>query len=179
MRLRALNLVLLAALAAATAGCTAAGRTGADWPGRVHRLPPWRTGMPALLVNVPETYERGLRTGDDFAVHLLRRPPDVAGPETASLAVYVGHHPREPRATDIREPVTIAGRETQWQGGSWKNEFGRTVYHAEAYVRGLFDWPTTWQLGAQGLVVHVLIWGTDKADVERLMDAARSLRLEP
>ena len=110
MRLRALNLVLLAALAAATAGCTAAGRTGADWPGRVHRLPPWRTGMPALLVNVPETYERGLRTGDDFAVHLLRRPPDVAGPETASLAVYVGHHPREPRATDIREPVTIAGR---------------------------------------------------------------------
>ena len=179
MRLHALNLILLASLAAGLAGCTAAGRSDADWPGRIHRLPPWRTGVPALLINVPGTYERGLRSGEDFTVHLLRRPPDVAPPETASLAVYVGRHPREPRVTDIREPVAIAGCETVWQGGSWPNEHGRTIYHAEAYVRGLFGWPTTWLADAQGLVVHVLVWGTEQAEVERLMDAARSLRLEP
>jgi len=49
---------------------------------------------------------------------------------------------------------------------------------AEAYVEDLFKTPTIWRLSIRQLVVHVFIWGTDKAQVEALMEAARSLRLD-
>ncbi len=154
------------------------GPAGGPWPGTLHRLPPWDRGVPALLINVPEGYERGLRAGEGFMVHLFRRPPQVAPPDSATLAIYVGHHPREPRPATLREPGRVAGRDVTWLGAWWEDR-GRTVYHAETQVRGLFRWPRVWRPDAQGLVVHVMAWGTDQREVERLIRAAESLRLEP
>jgi hypothetical protein len=173
---------LILAAVCLVAGCGSAARSdgeAADRPGRRHALPPWRTGVPGLLVNVPEAYEKGLRAGEGFMVHLFRRPPETAPADSATLAVYVGRHPREPRTRTLAEPGRIAGREVTWFGGAWPDERGRQMYHAEAYVRGLFAWPRCWQPAAQGLVVHVMAWGTDQREVERLMAAAESLRLAP
>jgi len=175
------SLILAAALLLA-AGCGEAVRSGAEagpWPGRLHRLPPWRTGVPALAVNVPEEYEKGLRAGEGFMVHLFRRPPEKAPADSATLAVYVGRHPREPRTKTLAEPGRIAGRAVTWFGDTWRESDGRQMYHAEAYVRGLFAWPRCWKPEAQGLIVHVMAWGTDQKEVERLMAAAESLRLTP
>lgn len=172
--------LVLAALV--TVGCGGSATRPEDagaWPGRVYRLPPWRSGVPALLINVPEAYGKGLRAESSFLVHLFRRPPDAAPADTATLAIYVGLNPRDPRVETITESTEIAGRNVSWVGGSWPADRGRTMHHAEAYVRGLFRWPTTWRSDAQGLVVHVMVWGTDAAEVERLMEAAKSLRLEP
>jgi len=176
-----LLLVALVVSLPALAGCAGNGSRaeGTAWPGRLHRLPPWRSGVPALLINVPEVYAKGLRAEEAFLVHLFRRPPTSASPGTATLAVYIGLAPQEPRCEDVTEPVAIAGRRTQWVGGSWEDARGRTVHHAEAYVRGLFRWPTTWRADAHGLVIHVMAWGTDAEEVQRLMRAAESLRLEP
>jgi hypothetical protein len=174
------SLILAAALLAT--GCNEAARSGGEdqaWPGRLHTLPPWRSGVPALVVNVPPEYEKGLRAGPAFMVHLFRRPPDVAPADSATLAIYVGRRPREPRAKTLAEPGRIAGREVTWFGDAWRDDRGRQMYHAEAYVRGLFAWPQCWRADAQGLVVHVMAWGTDQREVEGLMAAAESLRLAP
>jgi hypothetical protein len=176
------RLLLILAAALLAAGCAGGARSGGEavaWPGKTYRLPPWRTGLPALLVNVPEGYEKGLRADEGFMVHLFRRPPATDPGQTATLAVYVGRRPREPRSRAIAEPGRVAGQDVTWLGNSWKDDYGRMIYHAEAYARGLFRWPRVWDPDAQGLVVHVMVWGTDQAEVERLMEAARSLRLEP
>ena len=173
---------LILAAACLSAGCGSAARSGGEadaWPGRLHTLPPWRSGVPALVINVPPEYEKGLRAGEAFMVHLFRRPPDKAPAESATLVVYVGHHPRAPRAKTLAEPGRIAGREVTWFGDTWRDEGGRQTYYAEAQVRGLFAWPRCWRPGAQGLVVHVMAWGTDQEKVQRLMAAAESLRLAP
>jgi len=170
---------LILAAACLLAGCGSAARSGGEadaWPGRLHTLPPWRSGVPALVINMPPEYEKGLRAGEEFMVHLFRRPPETAPADSATLAVYVGHHPREPRAKTLAEPGRIAGREVTWFGDAWQDDRGRQMYHAEAYVRGLFHWPRCWRADAQGLVVHVMAWGTEQREVERLMAAAESLR---
>jgi len=135
--------------------------------------------VPPLAVNVPEEYDRGLRSDEGVMVHLFRRPPDEAPVETATLTIFVGRHPPEARSQAIAEPGRIAGREVTWFGDSWQNDRGQTIYHAETYVRGLFRWPRSWRLDAQDLVVHIMAWGADQREVERLMEAAGSLRLTP
>ena len=181
MRHDLLIVALLATLVAA--GCTPGLREGdasaeAPWPGRLHRLPPWGWGAPGLAINVPEGYEKGLRAEGDFLLHLLRRPPETALPDSASMGIYVGHHPRDIKIKAIAEPGRIAGRDVTWYGGTWQDEKGRTVYQAETYVADLFKVFGVWRLSARSLVVHVFIWGTDKAQVEALMEAAKSLRLD-
>ena len=177
-----MRLAMILAIAC-VAGCGGPAQRGASadeasWPGRLHRLPPWGWGAPGLKINVPEGYEKGLRAEEEFLVHLLRRPPDAAPAHTATMGVYVGHNPRDAKTDAITEPGRIAGRDVTWYGGTWEDEKGRTVYHAEAYVEDLFKTPTIWRLSIRQLVVHVFIWGTDKAQVEALMEAARSLRLD-
>ncbi len=182
-------LPIVAALATiAAAGCGGRLREGgapADtaWPGRLQRLPAWGWGAPGLAINVPEGYEKGLRAEEDFLVHLFRRPPDAASSRAASsraatMGVYVGHHPRDARTKTITDADRIAGRDVTWYGGTWQDEKDRTVYHAETYVDGLFKVPTVWRLSIRRLVVHVFIWGADKAQVEALMESAKSLRLD-
>ena len=178
------DLLIAAALAAlVVVGCGGPVREGdtpaeGSWPGRLHRLPPWGWGAPGLAINLPEGYEKGLRSEQDFLVHIFRRSPDAAPPETATMGIYVGHDPRDPKTKAIADPGRIAGRDVTWYGSTWQDERGRTVYHAEAYVEGLFKTPTIWHLSVRSLVVHVFIWGTDKAEVETLMEAAGSLRLD-
>ncbi len=173
---------LILAAACLVAGCSSAARSGGEaeeWPGRRHTLPPWRSGVPALAIHVPDAYEKGLRAGEGFTVHLFRRPPEEAPADSATLAIYVGRRPREPRAKTLAEPGRIAGRDVTWLGDAWRDDRGRQMYHAEAQVRGLFAWPRCWQPEAQGLVVHVMAWGTEQREVQRLMAAAESLRLAP
>ncbi len=182
-------LLIAAALAAlAAAGCGGRLREGgapadAAWPGRLQRLPAWGWGAPGLAINVPEGYEKGLRAEEDFLVHLFRRPPhaaspDAASPDAATMCVYVGHHPRDAKTKAITQPGRIAGRDVTWYGGTWQDEKGRTVYQAETYVDDLFKVFGVWRPSARSLVVHVFIWGTDKAQVESLMESAKSLRLD-
>ncbi len=177
------GLLIVAALATVVVtGCGPLREGGAPaeaaWPGRLHRLPPWGWGAPGLAINVPEGYERGLRAEEDFLVHLFRRAPGAAPPDAATMGIYVGHNPRDSRTQAITEPGRIAGRDVTWYGGTRQDEKGRTVYQAEAYVDDLFKTGTIWRLSIRGLVTHVFIWGTDKAQVEALMESAKSLRLD-
>ena len=161
-------LLIVAALATlAAAGCGGRLREGgapadAAWPGRLQRLPAWGWGAPGLAINVPEGYEKGLRAEEDFLVHLLRRPPEAAPPHAATVGVYVGHHPRDAKTKAISQPGRIAGRDVTWYG----------------LVGGVVMVFGVWRPSARSLVVHVFIWGTDKAEVESLMESAKSLRLD-
>ena len=170
MRNSALALVALATLAAS--GCSPTRRGDAAsakvWPGRQHRLVSWGQGAPSLLINVPEGYEPGKRDGADFDVHLFRRPPRTASPDSASLGIYVGHSPRTIRDKTLAEPGTVAGQPTTWYGSTWEKD-GRTVYHAETQVEGLFKRAGVWSPRVRGLVVHLFAWGTDQAEVEALI----------
>jgi hypothetical protein len=94
------------------------------------------------------------------------------------MGIYVGHQPRDTKTQAITEPGRIAGRDVTWYGGTWQDEKGRTVYQAEAYVDDLFKTGTIWRPTIRGLITHVFIWGTDKAQVEALMESAKSLRLD-
>ncbi|HUU11408.1 MAG TPA: hypothetical protein VM431_12855 [Phycisphaerae bacterium] len=186
--------VMAMAATLAAAGCNRAAKTGGEtpaaeaataeataaetWPGKLHRLPPWGWGTPGLAVNLPPEYEMRLRSGEDNIVFMFERPPELAPPESATLCVYVGHQPRDVKTEAITQPGRVAGKDVTWYGGTWQNEKGRTVYHVETYVDNLFRGWNVWRWDAHSLVVHVFIWGTDQPEVEALMQAAASLRLD-
>lgn len=174
------RVLLLMVLTAWWAGCGGAQRTGEEttsWPGRLHRLTAWGWGAPALLVNVPDEYAPGMRAGEDFIVHLFRRPPEVAPPDTATLGIYIGHRPRDLKEHTMTEPGRIAGRDVTWHGSTW-TERGQPVLHAEAYVKGVFTTVGIWRPSVRSLVVHVFAWGTDQEEVENLIRACESIRLD-
>ena len=148
------------------------------WPGKEHRLVSWGAKAPPLLINVPEAYDTGRRNDQGFEVFLFRRPPKVAPPESASLGIYIGRNPRAIRDKTLAEPGTIAGKPVTWYGSTWQ-ESGRTVYHAETYVEGLFALPSVWNLNVRRLTVHLFAWSTDQGQVEALIEACKSLRIDP
>lgn len=146
-------------------------------PGRVHRLVSWGLKAPPLLINVPEAYDTGRRDEQGLEVFLFRRPPKVAPPESASLGIYIGRRPRAIRDKAIADPGTVAGRPVTWYGSTWQDG-GRTVYHGETQIAGLFDTGGTWDPNVRKLIVHLFAWGTDQAQVEALIEACKSLRID-
>ena len=177
---------LAAATAAAMAALAAAGcgpqaprpevsQLADDAVGLV-RLQSWRNGVPTMRINLPPGYQERRTDGDGFDVHLWRRPSHAQPSDSSALGIYVGRRPRAIQGATQTEPGTVGGKPVVWQGSA-TSEDGRTQYQVETHVAGFFDAPTA-PASARDLVIHIFIWGTDQDEVEALVKACETLRLE-
>jgi hypothetical protein len=172
----------IALLASLAAGCAAqAGRGQAvplTYPGQLHRMRAWGFGAPGLAINLPAGYELKTTEGDGYVVHLFHKPSHAEPSDASTLGIYVGHRPRAFRPESFTTVGFVGGQAVTWHGSTWQDQ-GKTLYHAETQVLHLFDAPDVWTPAARSLTVHLFAWGSSQDEVEALVEAAKSLRLDP
>jgi hypothetical protein len=123
----------------------------------------WGNGAPPLLITVPSGFGVERVAGPDFDVfHISQRQG------RASLGVYVGHHP------DTQECAQPAGGlpRLQWRA---PEPASPSALQAEVLLEGMYAGRP--EPGVSALFVHLFIRGSARAEVERLKEAAGTLRV--
>jgi hypothetical protein len=120
-------------------------------------LPSWGNGAPAIVIRMPEGYERETKKPADFDLHYLNNKRLLL----PGILVYVGHHPNafsrniSPDKKKKRN-AKIAGRNEEWV--EWIDQ---GHYFGEVLLSKLF--PNNKSYG--GLIVHISINATAERDL--------------